>query len=81
MREEVRRAYRLAFEEAGDTAMALLAAAVRFNETVGRGPTRAELEAMLRGVMLGDDHPLMQLLQAPAPARRRDDLKPSEPSC
>jgi len=78
VRDDIGRAYRAAHAATGDTA-AFIAAAARFTASAGRTPTRAELEALLRDGMLVDDHPLLQLLQAAAPARRKGDLKPSAP--
>lgn len=69
----VRSAYQQAYARTEDSAAALAAAAVCFTQHMGHAPERDVIEALLRGVMLGDDHPLMQLLNQPLPARRASD--------
>lgn len=73
VRRDLQRTYREAFERSGDTAIAYLEAASRFQDVAGYLPDRPLLNRLLQGAMLGDDHPLMKLLSKPHPRRRAAD--------
>ena len=65
---DLQHTYRNAFEAAGEKTIAFVEAAMRFEELAGYAPDRPVLERLLRGAMLGAEHPLMQLLDQPLAA-------------
>ena len=63
IRTEIHTAYRTTYQQTqGDEIQALLDAAARFTELAGYAPRKPILDKLLRGAMLGLDHPLMKLL-------------------
>ena len=70
---DIQRTYRNAFEAAGEKTIAFVEAAMRFEELAGYSPDRPVLERLLRGAMLGGEHPLMRLLDQPVSAAKNAD--------
>jgi|GEM_PF-5758906 len=65
IRADVQRTYRSSYELTADCGRALVAAAERFTDLAGYTPDKALMDKLLAGAMLGRDHPLMKLLDAP----------------
>jgi hypothetical protein len=77
IRAEIHTAYRNTYQQTqGDEIQALLEAAARFTELAGYAPRKPILDKLLRGAMLGPEHPLMKLLDRPPLQSRVGDRTP-----
>jgi hypothetical protein len=73
VRAEVRRSYIQTYERSGCRETALAEATFIFAILTGGVPLVGTLDELLRGAILGDDHPLMRLLDVPEYGEQVDD--------